>query len=85
MRPHKLTMMLGILGIIGLVVAYETTTRFQQFTLFWGAGSSQHRVVYTRAEHPELFTISAVSSFVVGLLALGGALYMHFGLRLRRR
>ncbi len=27
MRPHKLTMMLGILGVIGLVAAYETTTR----------------------------------------------------------
>ena len=82
MRVHRATIMLVILGIIGVAGAY-VITKSHQFVLFWGKGSSDFQSVYTRAEHPQFFAVSTVCSLVVGLALLAVAAYVHFGLGLR--
>jgi uncharacterized membrane protein (Fun14 family) len=78
-RIHRLTTILSILGIMGLMAANVFWT--QDHFVIWSGNQQQD---YTRAEHPQLFAISALSSLVIGLLLLGAAFYMHFGLQLRR-
>jgi hypothetical protein len=82
MRVHRATIMLVILGIIGVAGAY-VITKSHQFVLFWGNGSPDFQRVYTRAEHPQFFMLSTICSLVVGLALLAVAAYVHFGLRLR--
>ena len=79
MRIHRLTIVLGILGIMALMAANVFWT--QDHFVVWSGNQQQD---YTRAEHPQLFAISALSSLVFGLLFLGAAFYTHFGLQLRR-
>ena len=82
MRVHRATIILLILGILGVAGAY-VSVKSPHFVLFWGNGSPDFQRVYTRAEYPQFFMLSTVCSMVVGLALLAVAAYVHFGLRLR--
>ena len=55
MDIQRVTLRLGIMSFIMFMVAYFST-KLPQLAFFWGSGSSSHRVVYTRAEHPQFIS-----------------------------
>ena len=76
---HRLITILVIFGVTALMALYLVLTEDPLRIKVNG----QDRM-YIRAEHPQLFTTSALASAVLALLFFGGALYIHFGLGLRR-
>jgi len=77
MSIRRLTRSFGILSAITFMVAY-VSSKAPQFVFFWGSGSSTHRVLYTRAEHPRMFIVTTIAFVVIGLLLLVGAFWSHF-------
>ena len=78
MRVHRVTVVLAFLGVFGLLGGYVITTT-DHFVMWLGDQQQE----YIRSAHPQFFTTSAVCSAVLGFLAIVGALYSHFGLKLR--
>lgn len=74
---NRLALRHGIGGIVCLWAAY-LFTKAKEFAFFSGSGSSRQRVVYTRAEHPFLFTTVTVGFAFVGLLLLAWAFSSYF-------
>src|SRR5437868_3037369 len=77
--PSRITIALGIVGFILLMWGRALTLPGPLVVTTNGT-----RQTIMRSDHAQAFAIATVGCFFVGVLLIAGAVYAHFGLRLRR-